>query len=166
MVDENPYVAPQSEGEPRTVEGTDEYGPRQLSPKQLRWLVQSQYALRALYVLTCLYAFINLVMIVSTQLFYSDGPGFGGNWPSNYEIFIYGGIRFAIGAWCTVALRRLDRSLTHILQHNAARVAVNRAIRLSRNALIALLVGFAVIWLYGMLRTAWAFFFLPPWPMY
>lgn len=54
-------------------------------------------------------------------------------------------IRGAIGIWIALSVSRLDRAIGQVLEHDAAPAAVNRELRLGRNAWISLASAFALM---------------------
>jgi len=148
---ENPYSSPQSERAAIIVEAATL--PR-LTSRQVIWLSQTQYALKALYVTTAILTLLYFVQLV----FFFTTTGAELPFPSSLwqhlQFAVTHSTRILLGAWVAVALRRFDRALGQVRHHDGAAAAVLRAMRMSRNAWIAmaasLLLSLAVGSLYGI----------------
>ncbi len=152
MTTENPYSSPKSEGSANVVEVP---GLPRLSPRQIVWLIQTQYALKALYVATAILTLLYLIQLVFVLT--TAGPEFP--FPSsvlqNLQLTVVNLIRIVLGAWIAVALRRFDRAIGQVRLHDGALAAALRALRMSRNAWIALAASLLLSLAGGSLHAIW-----------
>lgn len=151
MDTENPYSSPNSERSANVVEAATL--PR-LTSRQNVWLGQTQYALKALYVTTAILTLLYFVQLVFFFTTTESGLPFPSSLWQHWQFAVTNSTRILLGAWVAVALRRFDRALSQVRHHDGAAATVLRALRMSRNAWIAmaasLLLSLAVGSLYGI----------------
>ncbi len=149
MNDENPYSAPTSDpGRKQSAAEASSQGQR-LSAQQAQWLVQSQYAIRVPYVMIGLFVLFSAFQLFFTLVFLGKDAEFGvTDEVRNHTIFV-NGLRMAVGVWIALSLHRLDRAVGHVVEHDAAPATLNRVIRFSRNAWIALAGGVVAMVLFA-----------------
>lgn len=151
MATENPYSSPNFERSATVVEAATL--PR-LTSRQIVWLSQTQYALKALYVTTAVLTLLYFVQMVFFFTTTESGLPFPSSLWQHWHFAVTQSTRILLGAWVAVALRRFDRAISLVREHDGAAAAALRALRMSRNAWFAmaasLLLSLAVGSLYGL----------------
>lgn len=145
---ENPYAAPSNASHVTDAVSEAAESPSQryrLTSQQAQWLTHSRYAMRLLYI-----AVGFVVLLCAGQVFYVLvflGPD--SEFPVDEQVrnqtLLSNAIRGAIGIWIALSVSRLDRAIGQVLEHDAAPAAVNRELRLGRNAWISLASAFALM---------------------
>ncbi len=155
----NPYESPNAPSAPRVADGDLEADGRRLTDQQARWLKHSQYALRLLALMAGLLVLFLTMQVVYILVFRDPDSSQPFSVELRIRTVVINAVRIAHGAWMFLALRRFDRVIGHVLLHDAASAAVNRALRLGRNMTWALGLGTA-----GTILVTWILVFLTTLP--